>query len=182
MSRITTVQYTRKALFVDAVRITKANFDDIAEWCQGEVKQTETPGKGTGKKYIRIRAHNPKNPRQTKAFVGDWILYTDRGYKVYTNQAFHASFDESTTVDFPREEGDTVVIGPECFADKEGEVLNWKGVNYVPQAKPGDIIMGGEEILPGLTLNDAVTWLRENHPEQMARGEEQEEAEIEKAA
>jgi hypothetical protein len=180
MSRITTVLYTRKVLVVDAVRITKANFDDIAEWCQGEVRQDEVPGQGTGKKYIRIRAHNPKNPRQTKAFVGDWILYTDRGYKVYTNKAFHASFDESSLVDFPREEGDTIVIGPNCFAEKtDGGVLCWKGVNYVPQEKPGDIIMGSEEVLPGLTLNDAVAWLKENHPVCQGADAEPSETELE---
>lgn len=92
---VTTTQYIRKPLYVDAVRITSGNFDEIATWCQGEVQQDEVPGKGTGKKFIRVRVHNPKNPRQTKAFVGDWLLYTERGYKVYTNKAFHASFDEA---------------------------------------------------------------------------------------
>jgi hypothetical protein len=91
---ITTQKYVRKPLYVDAVRVTSANFDDIVAWCQGEVDQDEVPGKGT-KKHIKVRVHNPKNPRQTKAFVGDWLLYTERGYKVYTNKAFHASFDEA---------------------------------------------------------------------------------------
>lgn len=34
---------------------------------------------------------------------------------------------------YPHEEGDTIVIGPECFATKDGSVLCWQGVNYVPQ-------------------------------------------------
>ena len=91
---VTTTQFIRKPLYVDAVRVTGANFDEIAAWCQGEVQQDEVPGQGTGKKFIKVRVHNPKNPRQTKAFVGDWLLYTERGYKIYTNKAFHASFDE----------------------------------------------------------------------------------------
>ena len=93
---VTTVKYIRKPLFVAAVRITGANFDEVADWCQGEVQQEEVSGKGSGKKFIRVRVHNPKNPRQTKGFVGDWLLYTERGYKVYTNKAFRASFDEAT--------------------------------------------------------------------------------------
>jgi hypothetical protein len=129
---VETQQYIRKPLYVDAVRITGANFDDIVSWCQGEVFQDEVPGKGTGKKYIRVRVHNPKNPRQTKAFVGDWLLYTERGYKVYTNKAFHASFDE---------------VKPETEA----------------QPGPDDIIMGSEEFAPGMTVNQAVDWLREQH-------------------
>jgi hypothetical protein len=98
---IETTTFIRKPLYVKAVRITTANFDEVATWCQGEVLQDEVPGKGTTKKYVKVRVHNPKNVRQTKAFVGDWLLYTERGYKVYTNKAFHASFDEaeSTNVD-----------------------------------------------------------------------------------
>lgn len=37
---------------------------------------------------------------------------------------------------YPRHEGDFTVIGPECFATNDGQVLCWKGVNYVPQVVP----------------------------------------------
>jgi hypothetical protein len=37
---------------------------------------------------------------------------------------------------YPRDEGDVTIIGPECFAAKDGSVLNWRGVNYVPQPDP----------------------------------------------
>lgn len=94
MSRIETTRYIKKALYVEAVRITKDNLEDIADWCQGEIQQDEVPGKGT-KKFIRVRVHNPKNSRQTKAHIGDWLLYTDRGYKIYTNRAFCQSFDQA---------------------------------------------------------------------------------------
>lgn len=90
---IETQKYLRKPLYVDAVRITGANFEEIAAWCQGEILHDEAQGTGPGKKYIRVRVHNPKNPRQTKAYVGDWLLYTERGYKVYTAKAFHMAFD-----------------------------------------------------------------------------------------
>lgn len=95
---IDTQKYIRKPLYVDAVRITTANFEEIAAWCQGEIQENGP----SGKKCIKVRVHNPKNIRQTQAVVGDWLLYTERGYKVYTNKAFHASFDpvavESTPV------------------------------------------------------------------------------------
>ncbi len=98
---IETQKYIRKPLYVEAVRISTANFNEIVSWCQGEVQQEEDPAKGTIKKFIKVRVHNPKNPRQTRAYIGDWLLYTERGYKVYTNKAFHTSFDlaeESKTV------------------------------------------------------------------------------------
>jgi hypothetical protein len=90
---VNTQRYIRKPLYVDAVRVSAQNFDEIVTWCQGEVQTDEQPGSGTTKKFIKVRVHNPKNPRQTKAFIGDWILYTERGYKVYTNKAFRAAFD-----------------------------------------------------------------------------------------
>jgi len=34
---------------------------------------------------------------------------------------------------YPYTEGDFIVIGPECFAAKDGSVLSWRGENYVPQ-------------------------------------------------
>jgi len=82
---VETTKYIRKPLYVDAVRVTDENFLEVAEWCQGDVAQTED--------YIRVRVHNPKTTRQTRAHVGDWILYTDRGYKVYQDKAFELSFD-----------------------------------------------------------------------------------------
>lgn len=142
---VSTTQYVRKPLYVDAVRITNSNFEEIAEWCQGEIKYDEVSvGTGIGKKYIKIRVHNPKNQRQTRAFVGDWLLYTERGYKVYTNKAFHSSFDERAVVEvteeprsYPHDDGGMTIIGPECFAQSDGTVLSWKGRNYIPQPEPG---------------------------------------------
>lgn len=96
---VSTVKYVRKPLYVDAVRVTKENFEDILEWCQGDLggpDGVEIPDDvpiDTDKHFIRVRVHNPQTPRQTKAFVGDWILYTTRGYKIYTEKAFSENFD-----------------------------------------------------------------------------------------
>lgn len=109
-------RYLRKPLFVDAVRVTAANFEEIAAWCQGEVLRDDVPGQGPGKKYIKVRVHNPKNPRQTKAFVGDWLLYTERGYKVYTSKAFHAAFD---VVESPKAVEEEVEFVPDSAAAEE---------------------------------------------------------------
>lgn len=100
---IETQKYVRKPLFVDAVRITSANFEEIATWCQGEILTDDAPQGQTARDYIKVRVHNPKNPRQTKAFVGDWLLYTERGYKVYTHKPFCASFDEAAGVIEPQD-------------------------------------------------------------------------------
>lgn len=87
---IQTQQFVRKPIYVDAVRVTKGNFQEVAEWCGGEI-QTD---RNTKKQFIRVRVNHPKVPRQTMAFVGDWVLYTETGYKIYTKNAFRSSFDE----------------------------------------------------------------------------------------
>ncbi len=94
-----TEKYVRKPLFVDAVQVTEENFETVAQWCLSEVCNIDksvvdkTAAVEPTKQYIHVRVNNPKNPRQTQAFVGDWILYTERGYKVYTTKAFEANFD-----------------------------------------------------------------------------------------
>lgn len=88
---IKTQKFVRKPVHVDAVRITRNNFEEVAKWCQGEILE-DPHGRGSRRRYIHVRVHNPKNDRQKMAYVGDWLLYTDRGYKIYTNKAFNQSF------------------------------------------------------------------------------------------
>lgn len=145
---VETKRYIRKALYVDAVRVTTVNMGEVAQWCDGEILLDGVSTTSTGKRYIAVRVTYPKNARQTKAFVGDWILYAEQGYKIYTNRAFRAAFDEApeeipateeqTSSEYPYPEGDTIVIGPQCFASKDGQVLNWRGVNFVPQGTVED--------------------------------------------
>ena len=96
---IVTERFIRKPLYVDAVQITHDNFAEVVAWCQGEVRTNNgdepvsDDSINPSATHIRVRVHNPKNVRQTKGFVGDWILYTERGYKVYTQKAFRSSFD-----------------------------------------------------------------------------------------
>lgn len=94
-----TQQYQRKPIYVQAVRVTEDNFFDVAQWCQGAIT-SGTPGtksldelKKDKTKFIKVRVINPQRVRQTKAFVGDWVLYSEyNGYKVYTNGAFENAF------------------------------------------------------------------------------------------
>ena len=145
---IETHRYIRKPLYVDAVRVTSANFVDISEWCQGSIEDSEVPGEGTGKQYIKVRVHNPKHPRQTKAFIGDWILYTERGYKVYTNKAFRASFDLASEVEPGTLSHTTLTGDPVVDADAEHRAVqrsllkNEFGVNGDRREKLGPIIEG----------------------------------------
>lgn len=97
---IQTTTYVRKPLYVEAVQVTAENFNDLALWCEGEIQ--EILEKGRPVQFIAVKVSNPMNPRQSQARVGDWILNSDRGYKVYTHKAFEKAFDES---------GDPALVG-----------------------------------------------------------------------
>jgi len=46
----------------------------------------------------------------------------------------------------PNDLGDTVTIGPGCFAAADRSVINWDGVNYVPQPQVDIIVMDDEKL------------------------------------
>ena len=90
--KFTTAKYARMPFYVDAVRVTEENIDSVVKWCQGE-KREDTEGL-----YIKVRVHRPLTDRQTRAYLGDWVLYAGTGYKVYTDKAFEKSFEKVTTL------------------------------------------------------------------------------------
>lgn len=77
---------------VEAVRVTDENMEDIAKWCGGQVESATQSGKTV--KYIKVDVKNPMTERQKKAYIGDWVLYAGKGWKCYTNKAFHGCFEE----------------------------------------------------------------------------------------
>lgn len=97
---IVTKRYVRKPLIVEAVQVTEENFEELASWCQGTIRNNDrTPFNGNvdpRNQHIHVRVHNPRSGRQSMAFIGDWLLYTELGYKIYNTKAFLGSFDEYT--------------------------------------------------------------------------------------
>ena len=82
--------YQRKIFLVEAVQVTEDDMSLTAQWCGGEVVQTPY----TDKKHISVPVKRPLNRRQTTAFVGDWVLKANKGFKVYTDKAFKENFEE----------------------------------------------------------------------------------------
>jgi hypothetical protein len=54
---IETQKYVRKPLYVDSVRVTEENFEEVAQWCQGNI---ETEPKGPDeRRFIRSGCISP---------------------------------------------------------------------------------------------------------------------------
>ena len=81
-------RFVRRPFFVDALRVSADNMAELALWCRGEIITANT------EPFIRVLVTKPLNQSSTKsrAFVGDWVVYTSKGFKVYTHVAFEKTF------------------------------------------------------------------------------------------
>jgi hypothetical protein len=93
---ITPAKFVRKPFVVEGVEVTSENIEEVAQWCGGEVRTTRGKYGSRQQKYLKVAVKNPLNERQTKAYYGDWVLSAGTGFKVYTQKAFAASFEEQT--------------------------------------------------------------------------------------
>lgn len=83
-----TKKYARMPFEVDAVQLTEENMDEVATWCGGTVIEA----KDDDKKHIKVEVVRAMNDKQTKAYIGDWVLKAGAGFKVYTAKAFDKGF------------------------------------------------------------------------------------------
>lgn len=95
--KLETNKFVRKPFYVDAVQVTSDNIGQVARWCSGKIKEAK-PDKDVEQgrvpeKYIEVNVYRPMTDRQKMAFVGDWVLFAGKGYKVYTDVAFQKSFE-----------------------------------------------------------------------------------------
>jgi hypothetical protein len=93
-----THKFTRKPFAVEAVQVTNENIEEVAEWCQGQVRRSAGPNGRNPQRYIKLRVPGALNTRQTQAYINDWVVQAQdeklAGFKVYKPKAFHNTFDE----------------------------------------------------------------------------------------
>jgi len=102
MTELNTRRFYRKPFGVDAVQVTEENLGAITSWCDGNLK-VEWTAAGQAKNYVKVPVLMPLNERQEKAYVGDWVLKSETGWKVYTDRAFHKAFAPDLIMHFPGE-------------------------------------------------------------------------------
>lgn len=90
-----TETYVRNPIQVEAVQVTDENISEVAQWCDGEVvSENDNPTI-----FIKMDVKHPWNTRQTKAFVGDWVLSSKTGFKSYTDAAFKKNFSKPVVME-----------------------------------------------------------------------------------
>lgn len=72
---------------VKGVQVTEENMQEVANWCRGKLSAAdETP------RFIKVKVEKAITDKQTRARVGDYVLRSPSGFKVYTEQAFNKCF------------------------------------------------------------------------------------------
>lgn len=87
-------KFARKPFTVDAVLVTEDNMAEVAKWCGGTIEHTrdEIP-------FVKVDVVKPLNTRQTRAFAGDRVLHSTKGFKVYTQKPFDRCFEATGDVE-----------------------------------------------------------------------------------
>jgi len=88
--------YIRKPFPVEGIRVTASNMEKVSEWCGGKLKEQAATGNKPAAKYIEINVLRPMNAKQSMAFVGNWVLKVGTNYKIYTDTAFHNTFEPAS--------------------------------------------------------------------------------------
>lgn len=151
--KVETLKFVRKPFYVDAVRVTSANMPEVAKWCGGAVRQAKPDGDvqqgRVPQKYVEVPVYMPMNDRQKMAFVGDWVLFAGKGYKVYTNPAFNKTF-QAVSIEVPqvvidRVSGRDSVTGQfvsEEYVEEHPETTTTESITYaIPVEVPEDDIV-----------------------------------------
>lgn len=86
------IKFERKPFPVDAVKVTADNLAEVAKWCGGDVRRIAGSKPGETIAYVKVNARRPLNVKQTQAFIGDWVLSHENGFKVYTEIALFKNF------------------------------------------------------------------------------------------
>lgn len=87
--------WVRNSFPVEAIQVTGENIRAVASWCEGSVGQTQS--KTYPKAYIDLCTVQYNKVRQTKAYVGDWILKTDEGFKHYRDESFRTAYSKKVS-------------------------------------------------------------------------------------
>jgi hypothetical protein len=150
---VQTLKFVRKPFYVDAVRVTSANMSEVAQWCGGTVRQAKPDGDvqqgRIPQKYVEVPVYLPMNDRQKMAFVGDWVLFAGKGYKVYTNPAFNKTF-QAVSVEVPQQVIDRV-SGRDSVT---GQFVSEEYVEANPETTTTEIIQ--QEIDPIVVHEDDI--------------------------
>jgi hypothetical protein len=85
-----TTKFKYRPQFVEAVQVTRENMNEVMVWCEGEIRG------GPTNQHIWVHVYRARTKRQRMAFIGDWVIFTGRVWKIYTAEAFKGVFEDAS--------------------------------------------------------------------------------------
>lgn len=97
MSELNLRYFSRKPLYIEAIQVTSENIQAVTDWCNGTLVEGEVIDSVNATAiflaFIKVPMKKPENVRRTQAYIGDWVLKSTTGFKVYFDRSFRHSFE-----------------------------------------------------------------------------------------
>jgi hypothetical protein len=87
-----TKTFVPRSFPIEGIEVKADNIEEVAKWCFGDVRSGSKKKEGPVEKYIKIRVYRLQDKSESRAFVGDTILYFASGFKVFTRAQFEKSY------------------------------------------------------------------------------------------
>lgn len=92
---VVALKFVRKSFPVDAVRVSHKNIHELAGILGATVAKTLDDHQ---RLYICLDKIKTSNARQTKAYIGDWVVVAENGIKVYRDKSFRRVFEQAKSI------------------------------------------------------------------------------------
>lgn len=125
--------WERNSFEVEAVQVTSQNIGAVALWTEGEVCRQQTHN---GRWYVLVDTVEYNRLKQTKVFVGDWVIKVQNQFKHYRNDSLRLAYHKKLT---DREEQIREVVSQALTVDIE--------ISSVPY---DDLVKGFTERIMGI--------------------------------
>lgn len=132
MTTLKIKKYIANPSEVEAIQITSGNIHEVAKWCGGDVRKSDTD---KTVKFIKVPVFRALSDKQTKGYSGDWILKRGTSFKVYTDVAFKKNFTD----------GEAVKMVPDSEQEGVSEVIFQSMVEAREKPQETRLMMGGHE-------------------------------------
>jgi hypothetical protein len=112
--------WERNTFEIEAVRVTSQNLGDVALWTGGEMCRQQTHN---GRWYILVDTVEYNRLRQTKIFVGDWVIKVQGQFKHYRNDSLRLAYHRKLV---DREKRITEIVQQALMVDTEASSLTYE--------------------------------------------------------
>lgn len=151
--------FERKTFTVEAVQVSLENMPEVVRWTGGTLRKDDLH-----RPYVAVEVNRPANVKQTMAYEGDWVLKTATGFRIYTDHAFHKSFDPVREDRVPDPDPyQTKNIFDQPGIDRRVVVEKPVGHEKVVQGESVETVVVGEKDLKGMKIFRSPEELREAH-------------------